>query len=65
MDVIEKAGSRVTLRFHENELSGLSDPFIKNAESFGSAALNMAYLLKEQAYRMKNDFAQPPHAFGD
>jgi len=65
MEIIEKTASTVTLRFQQSEIAGLSDPIIKNAEDFASATLNMAYILKEQGYRMKNNFVQPPHAFGD
>jgi len=65
MEIVEKSASHVTLKFQASELKSLSDPVIKEAESFGSATLNMAYLLKEQSYRIKNHFMQPPHAFGD
>ncbi len=65
MEILEKSASRVVLKFDKAELEGFSDPVIKNAEAFASATLNMANLLKEQAYRMKNHFVQPPHAFGD
>ncbi len=65
MDILEQSPTRVLLKFPRDELDALSDTIIKNAERFGSATLNLAYLLKEQGYRMKNDFSQPPHAFGD
>lgn len=65
MDIVEKTAATVTVRFAQDELSPFSDPIIKNAEEFGSHTLDLANILKEQAYRMKNDFRQPPRAFGD
>lgn len=65
MEMIDKTSTAVTVRFSQAELSPFSDPIIKNAENFGSRTLDLANILKEQAYRMKNDFHQPPHAFGD
>ncbi|MHB8252405.1 MAG: hypothetical protein ACYDEV_01580 [Acidiferrobacter sp.] len=65
MEIMETTPSLVLLRFQQNELQDMSDTIIKNAEHFASSTLNMAYILKEQAYRIKNDFVQPPHAFGD
>lgn len=65
MEIQAKTSSHVTLRFLKNELRGISDPILNHAEDFTSSTLNLANLLKEQAYRIQNTFSQPPHAFGD
>ncbi len=65
MDVLESDSSRVVLRFEKGELETISDPILDHAEEFTSSVLDLANLLKEQGYRMRNTFRQPPHAFGD
>lgn len=65
MKIIKKTADTVLLRFEKAEIPAFSDPIMKHAEDFASATLNMAYSLKQQAYRMSNDFSQPPHAFGE
>ncbi|MDA8361357.1 MAG: hypothetical protein M0Z44_05080 [Gammaproteobacteria bacterium] len=65
MDILDKSTDRVVLRFTQAELQKISDPILDHAEAFTSSTLDLANILKEQAYRMKNTFQQPPHAFGN
>ena len=65
MEITEKSSGTVSIRFTGDEIRKIGDPIMKHAEDFSSSTLNLIYVLKQQAYRMKNDFVQPPHAFGD
>lgn len=65
MEITKRNEGTVLLRFQKAEIPALSEAIMKNAEDFASDTLNMAYLLKEQVYRMNNTFSQPPHAFGE
>lgn len=63
MEIMKKTEGTVLLRFQKAEIPAVSEAIMKNAEDFASDTLNLAYLLKEQVYRMNNTFSQPPHAF--
>ena len=65
MDMLAKDASHIRLRFEKNELEKISDPILDHAEEFTSSTLDLANLLKEQGYRIRNRFRQPPHAFGN
>ncbi len=65
MEILDKSPSRVVLRFAQNELPKISDPILDHAEEFASSTLDLANILKEQAYRISNTFRQPPHPFGN
>ena len=65
MDIVDKSPARVILRFSKTEIAKISDPVLDHAEEFTTSTLDLATILKTQAYRMSNTFQQPPHAFGD
>lgn len=65
MQIITKDAHGVTLRFEKGELDAIAEPLVQNAEVFARHTLDLAYLLAEQSYRMRDTFHQPPHAFGD